>query len=291
MGTEQHKNRAFTGVSSNEQRAALLVDAALTYARNGWPIFPLHGKIPFKDSQGYKDATTNEKQIHTWWSQHPTANIGLATGERSGIIVLDIDPPEGHFSLKELQQTHTPLPDTRRSSTAHKGLHYFFQYPNDGERFTNAVGLAGLEGVDIRASGGYVVLPPSTLYGRLSYTWGNPETSIAPLPVWLRDLLREAQQKRADIPQGVRFARSPGEKWLLEAVAKAREGNRNDVGFWLACQLRDAKLPEPEQHRLMLLYANLVPQGIEQYTSREAFASLRSAHTRPPRDPARRREP
>src|SRR5690348_6834195 len=102
-----------------------LIEYAVFYAKHGWPVFPLHGKIPFKDSQGYKDATINEETIRIWWTTHPTANIGLATGQRSGIIVLDIDPPEGYFNLKELQSTHALLPDTRRVRTANKGLHYF----------------------------------------------------------------------------------------------------------------------------------------------------------------------
>ena len=190
-----------------ELNAMPLVQAAIYYAANGWPVFPLHNKIPFKDSQGYKDATVNEQQIQTWWTSHPTANIGLATGQRSGVIVLDIDPPEGHFSLKELQVVYSPLPDTRRSRTGNKGLHFFFQYPNDAQVYKNAVGLQGKIGVDVRATGGYVVLPPSKLYGKLKYLWGNPETPIAPLPIWLRDLLLEGQQQREEIPQGLRFAR------------------------------------------------------------------------------------
>src|SRR6266567_700522 len=270
-----------------EQVSIPLVEFALSYARNGWYVFPLHNKIPFKDSQGYKDATTNEQQIQLWWSQHPTANIGLATGKRSRIIVLDIDPPEGHFSVKELQATYAPLPDTRRSRTGNKGLHFFFEYPDDGHTYKNAVGLNGLEGVDIRATGGYVVLPPSKLYGRLAYTWGNPETPIAPLPIWLRDLLLEAQQQRESIPQGLRFARSPGDHWLSQALHNAHVGNRNQVGFDLACQLRDDHIAEPEAISIILTYANLAPQGKEQYTSKEAIASVRSAYKRPPREPAR----
>ena len=272
-----------------EKPTTSMVEFALTYAQVGWPVFPLHGKIPFKDSQGYKDATTNLKQIQTWWMQHPTANIGLATGERSAIVVLDIDPPEGHFNLKELQATYSPLPDTRRSRTGNKGLHYFFEYPDDGNVYKNAVGLNGLEGVDIRATGGYVVLPPSKLYGRLAYVWGNPETPIAPLPIWLRDLLLEGQQTREAIPQGWRFASSPGDYWLSQALGKAHVGNRNAIGFWLACQLRDDHLPESEARSIILTYANLAPQGKEQYTSKEAIASVRSAYKRPPRERARRK--
>src|SRR5712692_10525513 len=117
MNPEQNRQEA-------EKTPIPLVEFAVSYARNGWPVFPLAGKIPYKESQGYKDATLDEQQIHTWWTTHPTANIGLATGERSGIIVLDIDPPEGYFSLKELQAIYAPLPETRRSRTANKGLHY-----------------------------------------------------------------------------------------------------------------------------------------------------------------------
>ncbi len=277
-----------------EQQDIPIVQFALSYARIGWPVFPLHNKKPYEflmpdtKSHGYKDATTDAETIQAWWRYHPGATIGLATGKVSGVIVLDIDPPEGHYSIKELQTTYPPLPETRRSSTANKGLHFFFEYPDDGVSLRNAVGLAGLEGVDIRANGGYVVLPPSKLYGRLAYKWADPQTPIAAAPEWLLQLITEVQQQRESIPQGVRFARSPGEYFLSQALQKAREGNRNDVGFWLACQLRDARVPEPEARRFGLLYANLAPQGQEQYTSKEAIASVRSAYNRPPREPARR---
>ncbi len=276
--------------------ASTTMEAAITYAQSGWPVFPLHNKKPFefisKDvkSHGYKDATTDEETIRAWWAFHPGATIGLATGSVSGVIVLDIDPPEGYYSLKQLQTIYSPLPDTRRSRTGNKGLHFFFQYPNDGNTYTNAVGLNNLEGVDIRANGGYVVLPPSKLYGNLAYKWANPDTPIAPLPTWLRDLMIKGQRQReSSIPQSVRFARSPVEKWLQQALAKAREGNRNDIGFWLACQLRDDQISEAQARSIILTYANLAPTGTEQYTSKEAIASVRSAYSRPPRESAKAR--
>ena len=277
-----------------EKPSIHIIQYALSYAQSGWPVFPLVGKIPFKDSQGYKDATTDPQQIQAWWTSHPTANIGLATGERSNVLVLDIDPPEGYYSLKELQQTHEPLPETRRTSTAHKGLHYYFLYPGDGERYTNSVGLAGLEGVDIRATGGYVVVPPSKLFNKITsptYTWANEQTPIAPLPMWLRDMILREREQRESIPQGWRFASTPYDHWLAKALQKAREGNRNDVGFWLACQLRDDRIPEAEARGIIIIYANLAPQGREQYTSKEAIASVRSAYSSPPRERAKNIHP
>ena len=271
-----------------------LVEAAITYAREGWPVFPLHGKKPFEyicpgvRCHGYKDATTDEETIRAYWTYHNGATIGLATGEEAGVIVLDIDPPAGYYSLKKLQNMYGPLPDTRRTSTGNKGLHFFFEYPRDGRIYKNAVGLNDLEGVDIRATGGYVVLPPSKLYGRLAYAWANPKTPIAPLPDWLRDMMLQLQRQRESAPQTLRFADNPQGKWLSQALQIAREGNRNQIGFWLACQLRDDQIPEVEARSIILTYANLAPQGREQYTSKEAIASVRSAYSRPPRERARR---
>src|SRR5258708_38475438 len=103
MANYHPENRMSQG-RQPEQGNMPMVDTALAYARYGWPGFPLTGKIPFKDSRGYKDATTDALQIQAMWSMHPTANIGLATGAVSGVIVLDIDPrKKGHVSFKELE--------------------------------------------------------------------------------------------------------------------------------------------------------------------------------------------
>ena len=65
-----------------------LREAALHYAKIGIPIFPLvpRDKIAFAGSHGYKDATTDEKKIVEWWSRHPNANIGIATGDGAGFF-------------------------------------------------------------------------------------------------------------------------------------------------------------------------------------------------------------
>jgi Bifunctional DNA primase/polymerase, N-terminal/Primase C terminal 1 (PriCT-1) len=269
-------------------------DAALSYALQGWPVFPLAGKIPYEfltpgvKSHGHKDATTDQEKLRAWWSAHPKANIGLRTGRDSGIIVVDMDVPDGYFGLKELQQQYSRLPPTRTSRTANGGLHYFFQHPQDGNTYPSTVGLADRIGVDIRAEDGYVVLSPSKLYGRKSYTWADPNTPIAPLPDWLHAMLPTKREHR-EYPHDLRFAAPLGEKWLGEAEARATEGNRNSVGFWLACQLRDDGLTREQATRILLLYANRVPQDTSQYTSQEAVKTIKSAYSRSPRPPAKKR--
>src|SRR5882724_6288273 len=76
-------------------RAAVAL-AALTYAAMGIPVFPCNksNKRPMTE-HGFKDATTDQDQIVTWWEKHPDAMIGIPTGKASGIDILDLDVKKG----------------------------------------------------------------------------------------------------------------------------------------------------------------------------------------------------
>lgn len=71
------------------------LDAALDYARRGWPVLPLWPgkKIPLGTlvPNGHKDATTNEATIKQRWGSHPDANVGIRVGPESDLFVLDVD--------------------------------------------------------------------------------------------------------------------------------------------------------------------------------------------------------
>ena len=62
------------------------------------------------------------------------------------MLVIDMDVPEGYYNIKTLQAQYDTLPPTRMSSTANGGLHYFYQYPQDGNTYPGTVGLADLIG-------------------------------------------------------------------------------------------------------------------------------------------------
>jgi len=146
------------------------LDAALDYARKGWPIIPLSEKLPcIKGGHGYKDGTTDEAQIKEWWKQYPDANIGIVTGKRSGLLVLDIDIKKGKRgdeSLRALEAEHGALPQTLKSQTASGGWHFVFRMPNVKMKSRNGV----REGIDLLADGKYFVAPPSTIDGK-AYQW------------------------------------------------------------------------------------------------------------------------
>ncbi len=69
-----------------------MLKLALKYAKYGWHVFPVtQSKTPFPNTNGCKDATTNETEIRNFWNKFPDANIAIATGRKSGIFVLDVD--------------------------------------------------------------------------------------------------------------------------------------------------------------------------------------------------------
>jgi len=115
------------------------------------------GKHP-RTANGLKDATTDHYQIADWWREWPTANVGIATGAISGIVVLDVDPRHGgNESLDRLQSEGGMLPITVTVCTGGGGFHFYFQHP--GGTIRNRTNVR--PGIDFRGDGGYVVAPPS----------------------------------------------------------------------------------------------------------------------------------
>jgi hypothetical protein len=116
--------------------------AALSYAARGWHVFP----APPGEKKSYKSATfsggrawgatTNEKQIRRDFTRWPNANVGIATGPKSKIFVVDVDTPKGHgvdgiAALKTLERAHGRLPSTLMAESPSGSLHYYFNYPAD----------------------------------------------------------------------------------------------------------------------------------------------------------------
>ena len=167
---DAHPDALQARIDEIDSRPPRLSDAALIYARWGWPVFPLrsHAKRP-ATRNGFKDATTDSDRIASWWRTNPHYNIGLPTGHAFDVI--DIDPPAGAISYVKLiarEDPHTgrgPIPDCHgRVASASGGIHLYVKPTGKG----NAVGIA--PGIDHRGVGGYVVAPPSTL-GKLGRSW------------------------------------------------------------------------------------------------------------------------
>ena len=182
-----------------------LLDAALAYAKQGVPVFPLHNPLPDSScscgntncgsngkhpctKNGLNDATTDSDQIRKWWATRPDANIGIPTGASSGLVVVDVDGAEGSDSLRRMAEKHGPLPSTKTAKTG-KGYHLYFKHP--GVKVKSKAPLcADYPHVDSRSDGGYVVAPPSLHYSGESYVLDQAAPhELAELPPWLIALI------------------------------------------------------------------------------------------------------
>lgn len=202
-------------------RENIFRDAALAYARRGWPVFPVEpgGKKPLT-FHGCLDATTDEWQIKSWWLEHKDANVGIATG--NGLVVVDVDHAEIPVGLE--------VPESAKVKTG-KGFHYYYQYPKSFGHLKGGVNV-NLPGIDIRADGGYVVAPPSIHPNGLTYEWQSPPEaweSLTISPSWVTN--RVDQKHRTDALAATEDDRDEA------AWAPARQGERDQRAVALAGRL------------------------------------------------------
>lgn len=185
-----------------------MLDLALSYAEQGWPVFPcraaddydpetgevLPEKAPLV-SNGFRGATLNERVIRELWKRNPGALVGIPTGERSGFWVLDVDVPPKHEDgrpwLDHQQRLHGEL-TTKQAETGSGGLHFLFTHEH-GIRNADVA-----TGVETRGEGGYFIAPGSVMEDGRTYRWLS-DGRIERAPQWLLDLL--IKPKAAPAPQ------------------------------------------------------------------------------------------
>lgn len=267
-------------------------DVFTRYLNLGWSCYPVQhgGKDPQYDLlPEWLDERTGEKK-HVWkpyqlamptadevarWSAHKV-NVAIVCGQISGIVGVDVDSETARDALA----LHGEMPKTPQVKTSH-GWHYYFKHP--GEHVGNRVGF--IPGVDFRGDGGALIAPPSVHPSGAVYEWLVTPEECDPwfMPDWLWRLIKPPE--RPGWTQKIDY-NVTGDYWLDLALQRAFEGTRDDVGFWLACQLRDDGLSYGEAENVLRAYASRVPHGNEPYTEREALAKVRSAWSQPPRAPA-----
>jgi len=160
--------------------------------------------------RGLHDATQDANQIRAWWGRWPDALVGVPTGSRTRLLVVDYDTHKADIAAVDWIQRHaTELLETKIHGTLNGGKHYLFRLP-EGAEYRNGVCLT-LEGVkrtgiDVRAEGGYIVWWP--LHG------GSVIGSEAiPLPAGLVDTQRI---ERVELP--ALSANAPA-KWTADRAA------------------------------------------------------------------------
>jgi hypothetical protein len=159
-----------------------MLTSALTLAEKGMAVFPCRprDKRPATES-GCKDATRDPAVIKQWWKLQPDCNIGIACGTASGVFVIDVDG-DGEGELQKLEADYGVLPNSVEAITA-RGRHIYFEMPNTP--IGNSVSKVAPH-IDVRATGGYVLAPPSIHPSGRRYCWSvDSAKAFATAPRWL----------------------------------------------------------------------------------------------------------
>lgn len=237
-----------------------ILDEALVYEANGLSVIPVHtvsskgacscgsasckspGKHPSVLWRGNQSRRMTADELRAALSGKSN-NIGIITGPVSGIVVIDIDGPEGIDSLKAAGLGIEALPETPMVKTGGGGFHLYYRYPESEEVKTQT---AVLKKVDVRALGGFVVAPPSMHKSGKKYEWAEgrslSEIPIADMSEALMTLLRTGMAPGETIKPK---ARSPG--WWVTMLGGVASGERNQsatrlAGRYLAMGLSDAEI-------------------------------------------------
>jgi hypothetical protein len=258
-------------------------NAALTYAKRGLSVFRLRRgtKEPFYGSRGFYDATTNEAQIRKWWWETPTANVAVATGAVSHLLVVDVDAERWGFgSLEAWESEYGELPQTYTVKTGGGGLHLYFRLPADAEVKSkgDALGL----GVDVKCSGGYVVAPPSESE-KGPYTVLQDCAIVEAPPA----LLESLQNPQNAVSEGV--TTTPATPVAAAGTTIIPEGSRDDELTKIAGRLHDGSRTRAELEATLLTIneARCTPP----LPKRQVIKIARSIHSRTPCKATRRATP
>lgn len=235
-------------------------ETALQYYDQGLSVVPIHtvrdgkcscgsdrcqapGKHPRIRWRATSDRRLTRAEIETLWNRFPDSNVGIVTGKISDLVVIDIDGPEGLASLQAKGITLENLPLTPIVHTGGGGWHVWCRFVDDPRLITRA-GI--LTKVDLRASGGIIVAPPSVHRSGTVYSWmvgkAFPDIPIAQIDLLslLSEALSSSSTTTASDPQ------TPNPAWYRHALEGVAEGERNSmatrlIGRWLAVGLSVAE--------------------------------------------------
>jgi len=166
------------------------------YTKYGWLSIPQRAdRKPFEPHKNFKPTRENLHRLFTKWRQ--CKYIAIVAGERSSLIVLDIDVKNGlpgRKSLTRLENTYGKLPKTYTVRTKSGGLHYYYHYewPEDRSTWPRSGELESYPGLEVKGNNQLVTAPPSEKY-KLTV-----DAKLVKAPDWLIELARQAKSVDMD---------------------------------------------------------------------------------------------
>lgn len=186
------------------------------YVDSGWSILPVKPdeKRPYMANWlQYTRTRATKDMVNNWFVSLSGAGVGVVTGRISNMVVLDIES----WCPVPVDELLKKYPTQMIARSGGGGYHLFYQYPQNVGKVSNRVGI--FEGADLRADGGFLVLPPTMHQSGRRYEWVK-RGPLGAFPMGLLDL-----QSRPT---------AQGEGWITEALRGVSEGGRNDTCARLA---------------------------------------------------------
>ena len=191
-------------------------ELAMEYVDSGWSVLPVRPeeKRPYMTNWlQYTKTRATKDMVNNWLCNLSGAGIGAVTGKISNMVVLDVEH-DCPYKIEDLLDRY-PTQMVARSGSG--GYHLYYQYPTNVTSVSNRVHI--FEGADLRADGGFIVLPPTRHQNGNRYEWVK-RGPLGAFPMALLDLRSEST--------------SSGEGWITEALRGVSEGGRNDTCARLA---------------------------------------------------------
>jgi predicted P-loop ATPase len=182
-----------------------ILESALDLASRGIPVFPLNASRKPACDHGHLDASTDPAAVRRLFATPLAWAIGVATGERAGFDVLDVDPRNGGGAW--LAENEPRLPMTRRHHTPRGGVHFLLAHAPGMRCSTGQIAL----GVDIKADGGYATWHPANGLHAEGEGW-------APWPDWLLVAALRSRHSPARAPAAPEERAPPSAAALVEVL-------------------------------------------------------------------------
>jgi hypothetical protein len=258
---------------------------AIEYATMGFRVFPCKSdKSPIVDpslgfSHGFIDATSDLSLIVRTWHKYPNSAIGLAIPP--DIIVLDCDVRkdstkrpiliEGNpemIGLRSFQRLILELKfkdsdlNTLSVNTQSGGRHFYYRMPEDVTSFNHT---HAMEGLDLKGSGGYVILPNSEgQFGKYEFLNLTEIRSIPePLLKWVLQLKDKSSGKFENLPTTTAKVDRDEIIRILTPYWSKANGRRNDLTLAIAGSIARSGGTEEDATFIISELAKLTWKGLD----------------------------
>ncbi len=228
----------------------------------------------------YGRAKMTDKRLSEYYFAEPLCNLGLLTGIRSGIVVIDIDRPKSGDpqALRRFEKVMAQvkrgelLPGIGASDTTYylttRGAHLLYKRPcalkSVSGVMLSELGLA----VDVKGEGGMVVVPPSQT--------GNRRREFLRGLDWLKPVLKDAEIVRMTL--GEEGLSSP-----VTGLTTARPLPKFYVNGYLCIKaLAESDIPEGRRDiNLLILYNQLLRAGNVPEHSQKVVRQVNASLSKP----------